>query len=98
MECPHRDCFTCPYYDCIYDLTEKIGRVKLSPEEIKRRKIKYRKEYSAQHKKEISEKGFAERDKRVLKFVVVNDGYRNKQIKPSELSQYQAEGWTRGRI
>lgn len=52
MECTHKDCFTCPYSDCIMDIAPGKAarkRGKLSAEEKKIRKAEANKKYYAKN-------------------------------------------------
>lgn len=59
MACLHNDCFTCPYPECISDKDpgekKKPGRKKMNPEEKRKRKNAYAREYYQNHKEYYKE-------------------------------------------
>jgi len=108
MQCTHKDCFTCPYPDCICNATVTTKRQKLTPEERHRRALEYQRKYYATHKKyhadyykahaeKIKAAQQAKRDEDGVKTIWITNGWDNMRIHRIEFPYYSEKGWRRGR-
>lgn len=57
-KCEHKDCFTCPYPDCISNkepVKRKRGRKRLAPEEKRRHRREQQRNYVDRHREQVNE-------------------------------------------
>ena len=62
MICEHDDCYTCPYADCIASQESEVnkqkkkrGRKPMDPEEKRKKRSAYGKEYYKKHKEHLKD-------------------------------------------